>query len=151
MWLRAYMVMQKRGREKENVAGEYKAVLELASTMREQTTGLVSEEGDEVLTVTEAKLRRRIEKDLRGGSISYAAPLVLQNKKTRQLDIRVWVESHKLSILAMIACILATLFSAISLPRNGIFLIPLPLELILALCIDRSIHDTPTTLSVFSE
>jgi hypothetical protein len=54
------------------VAGEYKAVLELADAIRANLPEDV--QGHDITTSTETNLRRRIKNDLRGGSISYETP-----------------------------------------------------------------------------
>ena len=102
MWIRACMVMKKRGRGREDVAGENKAVFELAAAMREQMNEPTKEEGDDVS----------------------------------------WIKSHKLSIIAMIICVVAMMINVIVwIPDHTgtiagtIALIPLPTVLIAALYI----------------
>lgn len=73
MWVRAHNTMQKRGRE--TVAGEYKAIIELADAMQEGLTRL-DEKTDFLKTLEESSLRRRIDKDMHGGSIAYTTPLL---------------------------------------------------------------------------
>jgi hypothetical protein len=68
-------------RSRTEVAGEYKAVFELADTLRTQIQAYEKEHGDDVPAVTEANLRRRVMTDLRGGSMFYSTPL-LPNGKT---------------------------------------------------------------------
>lgn len=53
------------------MAGEYKAVFELSDAMHAQLDSMEEEDGKEVRQITESTLRRRIKKDLRGGSIAY--------------------------------------------------------------------------------
>lgn len=127
--------MKKRGREKEDVAGEHKAVFELAAAMREQISEPAKEEGDDVSAFTEAKLRRRITKDLRGGSISYTTPLLPNGETGQDWETKALIKSHKFSIMAMVVCILAMALSAAHLPRTAMFLLPLPGVLALALYI----------------
>jgi hypothetical protein len=136
MWLRAYMIMKRRGRGKEDVAGEHKAVFELAAAMREQMNEPTKEEGDDASTFTEAKLRRRITKDLRGGSISYTAPLLPNGESSEEMSVRAWIKSYKLSILAMVACVAAMVFDVLYLlEMSCIVLLPLPGVLAVALYI----------------
>ncbi|KAG9186051.1 hypothetical protein G6011_02607 [Alternaria panax] len=135
MWVRAYMVMKKRGRGKEEVAGEHKAVFELAAAMREQMDEPAKEEAVDLSALTEAKLRRRITKDLRGGSISYTTPLLPNGESGEEWKIKVWLESHKLSIIAMVACVAAMMFNAFVLLPRTMVLLPLPGEFALALYI----------------
>ena len=135
MWLRAYITMKKRGREHEHVAGEHKAVFELAAAMQKQICDLANEEASDVSASTEAQLRQRITKDLRGGSISYTAPLLPNGEGDQARIIKSWVWAHKLSIAAVVVCVLATHFSANFLPPTIMFLLPLPVELMIALYI----------------
>jgi hypothetical protein len=126
LWLRSTMIMKTRGRKE--VAGAHKAVLELADAMR---THLLDDgvQGDGLSTLTETKLRRRITKDLRGGSISYATPL-LANTKERyngtEHGFKPLVKSYKWSI--------ATFFMSLVLMILGIytafgsFFYPVPIE-----------------------
>jgi hypothetical protein len=75
LWLRAHIVLNNRGTL--DVVGEYKAVFELACAMQAQLEDTTKEEGHDVSSLTEAQLRRRITKDLLGGSISYKPSLRL--------------------------------------------------------------------------
>ncbi|KAI4947340.1 hypothetical protein J4E91_006692 [Alternaria rosae] len=135
MWLRAYIIMKKRGRGKEDVAGEHKAVFELAAAMREHIGEPAKEEGGDVSAFTEANLRRRVTKDLRGGSISYTNPLLPNGDTGHEWETKALIKSHKLSIMAMVVCILAMALSAAYLPRTTMLLLPLPGVLALALYI----------------
>jgi hypothetical protein len=139
MWLRAYMITNKRGRGKEDVAGEHRAIFELAAAMQEQMKEPTKEEGVEVYTFTESELRRRITKELRGGSISYTTPL-LPNREGRARwnirawrNVKAWTKNHKLSILAIITCIAVMLLDLLTV--GTVVLMVLPAELVLALYI----------------
>lgn len=74
MWLRAHIVSKRRGTQ--DSVGEYKAIFALAYAMQAQLEETTKEEGQNVSTLTEAQLRRRITKDLSGGSISYKSSLL---------------------------------------------------------------------------
>jgi hypothetical protein len=73
MLMRAYNTMQYRGRE--TVAGEYKAIIELTDAMQEGLARF-EEKSDFFKTLEESSLRRRINKDMHGGSIAYTTPLL---------------------------------------------------------------------------
>lgn len=135
MWLRADMTMKKRGRGKEDVAGEHKAVFELAAAMRAQMNEPTREEGDDVSTLTEAKLRRCIAKDLRGGSISYTTPLLPNGESGDDWSTKAWIKNHKLSILAVVACVAAAALGGFGLPVNAMTFVALPVGLFIALYI----------------
>jgi hypothetical protein len=77
MSVNADMTMKRRCRNQ--VAGEYKAVLELSSAMQSQlraTSSSNSYSETDTADIAESELRRRIIQDLRGGAISYKAPLL---------------------------------------------------------------------------
>ena len=59
-----------------DVAGEYKAVFELADSMHIQLAQHAKEEAKDVRQMTESGLRQRIKKDLRGGIIAYDTALL---------------------------------------------------------------------------
>ncbi|KAF2730980.1 hypothetical protein EJ04DRAFT_584472 [Polyplosphaeria fusca] len=72
MWLKAHKVLQQCG-DKE-IAGKYKAVLELATAIQEN---LEPHRGDGPKTeMTEAELQQRIDKDLKGGHMAYQVPVL---------------------------------------------------------------------------
>jgi hypothetical protein len=73
MWVRAHHTMQKRGRE--TVAGEYKAIIELADAMQERLARF-EEKSDFFMTLEESSLRRCINKDMHAGLIAYTTPLL---------------------------------------------------------------------------
>ncbi|RAR06361.1 hypothetical protein DDE82_003431 [Stemphylium lycopersici] len=100
MWLRSNSTMKRRGTTE--VAGENKAVFELADAMRDQMGEKAKEEGDDVSAMTEANLRRRVKKDLRGGSIAYATPLLANGEPVEDWTLKSWFKRHKWSIVSMV-------------------------------------------------
>jgi hypothetical protein len=124
MWLRSRTVMKRRGRTE--VAGEYKAVFELADTMRTQIQAYEKEHSDDIPAVTESRLRCRVSKDLRGGSMS-CTTLLLPNGKDGQGDagwsFRAWMKRKTMSIFALAVCFLLAFFGYITALAA-----PLPLE-----------------------
>jgi hypothetical protein len=140
MWLRSHSVMKRRGRTE--LAGEYKAVFELADTMRAQVQAYEKEHVDDVPAVTEANLRRRVMTDLRGGSMSYLTPL-LPNGKDGQGDpgwsFMAWMKKNKISIFALTVCFGLALFGPSLMVRFFTMLLaPLPLECFICLYIGTS-------------
>ncbi|KAL6157539.1 hypothetical protein ACJQWK_06625 [Exserohilum turcicum] len=152
MWLSAHSTMKRRGRT--HVAGDHVAVLELADAMRSQgvhdthtDTYEGKAKGDVTTTAsttsvqttpafTEEALRHRVTVELRGGSISYAAPLLSHGEAAREWGgVPTWLNRHKWSILGMLVCIGASVTSAVMLARDIMILIPLPLQLGTALYI----------------
>jgi hypothetical protein len=77
MWLSSEITMKQRGRK--HVAGEYKALLELANAMQTQLVTASCRDAHDAANLSESELRRRIAADLNGGSISYATPLLSNN------------------------------------------------------------------------
>ena len=77
MYTTSKLTRLQRGRP--DVAGEYKAVFELADAMHTQLTELTKEEGssDDMRSITESTLRQRIKSDLRGGIIAYDTNILL--------------------------------------------------------------------------
>jgi hypothetical protein len=135
MWLRAQMIMKRRGRRNEDVAGEHKAVLELAAAMRDQMNEDAKEEGGDVSAFTEAELRRRIRKDLRGGSISYTTPLLPNGESGQEWTTKAWIKNYKLSIIATVTCVAAMVVIVALLGWTFMFFLVLPFELIVTLCV----------------
>jgi asparagine N-glycosylation enzyme membrane subunit Stt3 len=101
MWLRTSLIMHQRGRSE--VAGEYKAVLELAAAMQYQF-GKVQEDP---LDFTEQELSQRIKARLSGGTIAYEVPITRDKSSSRKpFD---WIRREKWWLAA--AVVSCTLFS----------------------------------------
>lgn len=93
MWLRSHSTMKRRGRTE--VAGENKAVFELADAMRHQMSEHTGEEGDGASPITEETLHRRITKDLRGGSIAYTTVLLANADAVEKWTLKACIKSNK--------------------------------------------------------
>ncbi|KAH7087845.1 hypothetical protein FB567DRAFT_592502 [Paraphoma chrysanthemicola] len=104
MWIQSYMTMKQRGRT--HVAGEYKAVLELAHAITTQLHDAGQASAKEVLDLSESELRRRFKKDLNDGSIAYEAPLM----STGQHGFKTWLLAE-MWWLAAILVVLGGFFS----------------------------------------
>ncbi|KAJ4375005.1 hypothetical protein N0V83_002084 [Neocucurbitaria cava] len=115
LWLRSHIIMKKRDRQ--DVAGETKAVFELADAMRLQLEEHGVEEGFKISTLPESRLRRRIAKDLRGGTISYKTSL-LQSGKDGEGDsgwgFKAWVKREKYWLAAFFVAIAVMLGGVLS-------------------------------------
>ncbi|KAH7351446.1 hypothetical protein BKA66DRAFT_475845 [Pyrenochaeta sp. MPI-SDFR-AT-0127] len=68
MWFRTHRAMKRRKRRTDDVSGEHRAVIELAATMQYE---LDIQDIDPSL-LREETLKERVDKELRGGAISYA-------------------------------------------------------------------------------
>lgn len=90
MWLKAKVVLKCRGIE--DVAGDMKAVVELADTIHAQIAGArVGKPGLEGMkNLTKAELCQFIEHDLRGGEISYRDPILSLPTSTSLKDDPGW-------------------------------------------------------------
>ena len=71
MWLNATIAASKK--EKQCIAGEWKAVLELADAMREQLDQYDTDDL-KAMDITEVCIQKRIRYDINGGSIGYQKP-----------------------------------------------------------------------------
>ena len=138
MWLRSHIIMKQRSRQ--DVAGEYKAVFELADAMRSQLEESGKEEGRDISALPEATLRRRLTKDLRGGQISYETSLLSTGEDGKGGDgwgFKAWVKKEKWWIAAGIVCLGAMTGAAMSVYTTGPFsyivLFGLPLEVFIAM------------------
>jgi hypothetical protein len=98
------MTMTARGRN--DVAGEYKAVLELANAVTTQLLEASKLSSTEILSLSESALRRRFKEDLNGGAIAYEAPLL----EDKEPGLRFWMLQEKWWIAAIVAS-LAGFFS----------------------------------------
>lgn len=74
IWIQSHFTMENRGRT--DVAGEYKAVLELAVALTTQLLQAREINTMGILTLSESNLRYRITKDLHGGLMIYGTPLL---------------------------------------------------------------------------
>jgi hypothetical protein len=68
MWMKATIAM--RQHDDREIAGGYKAVVELATTMDSQ----FSKQEEDVAKMRDGQVRSRIKQDLKGGSMVYEAP-----------------------------------------------------------------------------
>ncbi|KAF1834814.1 hypothetical protein BDW02DRAFT_597817 [Decorospora gaudefroyi] len=125
MWIRSHYVMNRRS--SEEVAGINKAVFELADAMRSQLDLYAKEKGDDLSLFPESELRRRITKDLRGGSIAYDTPLLLDGEDGKA-NFKAFVMRQKQILVAFIVCIALSGTSIVWLSPIVVILFPLPLE-----------------------
>lgn len=135
MWLRSHIALKRGGRAA--VAGEYKAVLELAEAIHAQLEDHNRESGHTSADLTESKLRRRI-KDLRGGTISYenAQSSTGDGRKGKfGWGFRAWVKKEKWWLCALLPILGGTIASLTTLQTMFIIALGLPFELFIAMYI----------------
>ncbi|RMZ73702.1 nad dependent epimerase dehydratase [Pyrenophora seminiperda CCB06] len=128
MWLTSQSTMKTRGRN--DVAGENKAILELSDAIRDQLGEISKEEG--VSTLTESVINDRLQKDLRGGSISYSAPLLSNGEVAQKRSFLIWAKDNKWLVSFMFLFIATTAVCGVFVPFVGFFLVILSLDLIIA-------------------
>jgi hypothetical protein len=140
MWIQSHFTMKRQGRK--SVAGEYKAVLELADALNSQFMHAREMGTQEILTLSESKLRLRIKKDLHGGLMTYKTPLLTSDDEGRgdvQKRFRSVLKAEAWWIIALLIS-WSTTFMAFHLFRYMIALIFLGLlvTLVLTVCIGSS-------------
>jgi hypothetical protein len=130
LWLRSRTIMKRRGRSA--VAGEQKAIIELAAAMHDQLAQHEQEHGFDKSSLSEARLRRRINKDLRGGSISYESSLLSVEEDEKNDPSRSfwnWTKREKWWLTALFATLGITATSSIFVPIHGLGIHTFPLEI----------------------
>jgi hypothetical protein len=112
-------------RGRPDVAGEYKAVFELADAMHTQLIQLTKEEGtsDDVRSITESTLRQRIKSDLRGGTIAYDTNILLdkadQPGDANNWTFKAWVMREMWWLLALAVAVAVDGVAISLLVRNN--------------------------------
>lgn len=112
MWISAKFTMKQRGRE--HVAGQYKAVYELSEAMQEQILPLENEDGRDMRHITEATLRQRVTKDLKGGAISYESPLLSKSEDdaiNNAWTFKAWMRREMWWLIAFAACVVISIIA----------------------------------------
>jgi hypothetical protein len=97
MWIYTHYTIASHARHPEEVPGEYRAILELAATMRTEL-----DIGDARLSVLKEKqLRERISKEIQGGAISHAYPDAELKVHSIRKSLRVWLKGNTWWFVAM--------------------------------------------------
>jgi hypothetical protein len=139
MYLRSYIVLRKRG-SKETI-GEYKAMFELTSAVQLQLDEHDGkEEASDVSVLTEDQLRRRINNDLKGGSISFKSSLLLDDNILREEDtwsFKTWIKKEKWWLALLVLATLAMGFCVVAMPMLMV-LILLPFEVHFVMYVGKS-------------
>lgn len=100
MWLRAHITMQKRGRHQ--VAGEHKAVVELAAAMQSQLNSDKSHSTDLAANLTEEQYERHIA-ETRGGTISYKVSLLSTGEGDCGWGVKEYLNKEKWWLAILVA------------------------------------------------
>lgn len=132
-------------RGRTDVAGEYKAVFELADAMREQIVQQETEDAKDVLLITESALRKRIAKDLRGGAIAYDSMLVsrVDDMSAEKWLFRAWAKREAWWLLAFAVSLvvdgcLINMFVRYGLRGDVWAFVALPLAIVFAMYVGLS-------------
>jgi ABC-type sugar transport system permease subunit len=109
MWAVARATLQQRNRS--NIAGEYKATVELAASMRKE----LSEEPDELLVLSEEEIKERI-RGVDGGNISYNTsvlerPMSVKEKVKAWCRRELWWLCSLLVLVIAVSCVWALLLT----------------------------------------
>ncbi|KAF2848402.1 hypothetical protein T440DRAFT_556724 [Plenodomus tracheiphilus IPT5] len=137
MHIHAYYTMKHRGRT--DVAGVYKATLELAHAMNTHllTTGEFSTK--EILALTESELHTRLDKDNRGGAVAYDNPLVLDGNEKGGVGFKSWIRKEAWWLSAIFVLLGCFCSPVMMLPFAHFWGLPgFPAGLILAVCVSES-------------
>lgn len=135
MWLRSHIIMKRRS--KRDVAGEYKALFEITDAMRTQLEEHGKEEGLDISALSESTLRRRITKDLRGGTISYETSLLSSGedgKGDAGWGFKPWVKKEIWWIILGLSSVVGIiLVMTVGEVLEAIIIYGLPLEVLIAM------------------
>ena len=139
MWASAKVTMKQRGRQ--DVAGEYRAVFELADAMHDQLSSVATEEAQDARQMKESTLRQRITKDLRGGAVAYDTALLSKQEgviEDNEWTLKAWARRELWWLIALVASIVIDVVCirafVIGLQRTNLFVFwALPLVLIFAM------------------
>jgi hypothetical protein len=99
MWAVARATLQQRNRS--NIAGEYKATVELVASMRKE----LSEEPDELLILSEEEMKERI-RGVDGGNISYNTS-VLERPMSVKERVKAWCRRELWWLCSLLVLVVA--------------------------------------------
>jgi hypothetical protein len=140
MWTQSYITMKNRGRK--DVAGEYKAVLELADALNTTLVQNMDSSPQNTLNLTESTIRRRITKDLHGGSIAYETPLLAGGENgegDHREELRKWLKKEAWWILVIVVSLAPCFFLFMTAPRGmSWILVEFLAALVFTVCIGTS-------------
>jgi hypothetical protein len=91
MWLHAHFTMTLRDRHPDDISGEHRAVIELAVAMRCE----LDNHDVDPSKLREKQLEERVNKDLKGGTISYAYPNVKLQTYSIKKGALAWLKREK--------------------------------------------------------
>lgn len=115
LWLKANLAM--RHHKDAEVAGEFKAVIELASAMNNE----FGKHGENPGVLRERQIQTLVKKELHGGTIMYHSPLREDNFRFREGILR-WIKRDRWWILTFVislVCMLGSLLSSFEGTTGG--------------------------------
>jgi hypothetical protein len=101
LWSRAKVTMHERGRQGLMIAGEHKAVIELADAMRKE----LSTKSIDLKLLSDTEIAKRIN-DVNGGRVLYSSSLCIQ--PARRMGFKEWLKREQWWLIATIICIAMT-------------------------------------------
>lgn len=138
LWLRAHFTQKLRGRESCQTSGEHKAVLELAVAMQQE----LDIQQVNVSLLIERQLDDRVDKELKGGAMSYAPAYPELKTYSFRKGTKNWFKREKwwFALIVVSSLLSSTLWMVYNtgLWRFWFWLFGLWLALILAMCIGTS-------------
>jgi hypothetical protein len=151
-WVSAKTTMQQRGRK--DVAGEYKAVFELADAMHEQLASVVNEEANDARQMNESTIRQHITKDLRGGTIAYDTSLLserVDGTEGNEWTMKAWARKEMWWVIALTASVVVDVIIIRAFVMEGmrgdLFVFwMLPLALMFAMYVGTTHHSRAMVL-----
>ena len=91
MWISTHYTIASDTHHPREIPGEYRAILELAAAMK---TELDSQDTD-VSVLCEKQLREKIDKEIRGGTISHAYPGSTLKVYSIRKGLKTWFKKDK--------------------------------------------------------
>ncbi|KAH7138665.1 hypothetical protein B0J11DRAFT_588081 [Dendryphion nanum] len=146
MWFRTHHIMKVLNRDRRDISGEHRAVIELAAAMQCELEILDTNP----FILTEEQPSKKIKKELKGGAILYAYSVVRPRAYSIRASMQAWFEREKWWFLAIFAtsmfCMAIPMFNHLQSPTKGylpafniwLWVWGLWLGIFLALCIGTS-------------
>jgi hypothetical protein len=108
MWLHAHFTMTLRDRHPDDISGEHRAVIELAVAMRYE----LDNHNVHPSKLREKQLEERVNKELKGGTISYAYPNVKLQTYSIKKGAMAWLKREKgwFSVIFITSLLCSTLW-----------------------------------------
>ena len=119
MWLRTHFTMRLRERHSDDVSGKYRAVIELANAMQLELE--IQDLHPSMLR--ERELNDRVEKELKGGAISYAYSKAEPQMYSFKKGLKGWFKREKwwFAAIFITSTLCSTLWTNVLLAYDGMW------------------------------